>query len=80
MHYDVRYEGEDMFHRIFKAFQIVIFVYIGASSGGWNPGKMIGLVDVAKSDDEALRQLLHGACAQGVRCGARALTDFLNGQ
>lgn len=38
MHYDVRYEAEDIYHRIMKCLQIMVFVFMGASSGGWNPG------------------------------------------
>lgn len=41
MHYDVRYEAEDMVHRGFKCLQIMVFVYIGAASGGWSPGNIL---------------------------------------
>ncbi|KAL1408140.1 hypothetical protein Q8F55_004943 [Vanrija albida] len=64
VHYDVRYEAEDTFHRFFKALQIVLFVYIGAASGGWNPGKMIQVTDVAETDEDAIRQLLHDQAAE----------------
>ena len=36
VHYDIRYQAEDTFHRLIKGFQIGIFVYIGAASGNWN--------------------------------------------
>lgn len=39
-HYDVRYQAEDLFHRQFKAFQIGVFIYIGAASGNWAPGRI----------------------------------------
>ncbi|KAK4684398.1 hypothetical protein P7C73_g5782, partial [Tremellales sp. Uapishka_1] len=35
--YDVRFQGEDVWHRIMKASQLMVFVYIGAASGNWNP-------------------------------------------
>ena len=34
--YDVRYEANDGYHRIMKAFQLGTFAYIGAGSGNWN--------------------------------------------
>ncbi|RSH90578.1 hypothetical protein EHS25_001183 [Saitozyma podzolica] len=37
-HYDVRFQSEDSYHRFLKLLQISCFVYIGAASGGWNPG------------------------------------------
>lgn len=33
--YDARYETNDLCHRILKCIHIGVFVYIGASSGGW---------------------------------------------
>ncbi|KAL1410541.1 hypothetical protein Q8F55_004554 [Vanrija albida] len=40
IHYDTRYEAEDFFHRTAKVFQIILFVYIGASGGGWDIGSI----------------------------------------
>jgi hypothetical protein len=62
IHYDVRYEAEDAFHRIFKALQIIVFMFIGASGGGWNPGRIVKIRDVAGDDSAAQRQLNHGMC------------------
>lgn len=36
LHYDLRYECGDTIHRIFKGLQILLFVYVAASSGGWD--------------------------------------------
>lgn len=41
VHYDVKYEGEDNYHRIAKAIQIAIFAFIGAAAGGWNLSKLL---------------------------------------
>jgi len=41
VHYDVLYETEDTFHRIAKLLQIMVFVYMGAASGGWSPGIIV---------------------------------------
>ncbi|KAL1410489.1 hypothetical protein Q8F55_004502 [Vanrija albida] len=64
IHYDVRYEAEDAFHRIMKALQIVVFMFIGASSGGWNPGRIVKITDVAGNDIAAQRQLNHDKAAR----------------
>jgi hypothetical protein len=40
VHYDIRYQAEDVFHRCCKILQIMVLVYIGAASGSWNPGMM----------------------------------------
>ncbi|WVQ93867.1 hypothetical protein IAU59_000945 [Kwoniella sp. CBS 9459] len=37
MHYDIRYQARDGWHRIAKAVQTMMFVYMGAASGNWNP-------------------------------------------
>ncbi|GMK59089.1 hypothetical protein CspeluHIS016_0701040 [Cutaneotrichosporon spelunceum] len=36
LHYDMRYEGDDVVHRVFKGLHLALFVYIGAASGGWD--------------------------------------------
>ncbi|WWD06143.1 hypothetical protein V865_004228 [Kwoniella europaea PYCC6329] len=38
VHYDIRYQALDGWHRAAKAIQIMTFVYMGAASGDWNPG------------------------------------------
>jgi hypothetical protein len=38
VHYDIRYQSEDVYHRFVKGLQITLFVYIGAASGNWNLG------------------------------------------
>nr|XP_019048481.1 hypothetical protein I302_02253 [Kwoniella bestiolae CBS 10118]OCF27411.1 hypothetical protein I302_02253 [Kwoniella bestiolae CBS 10118] len=38
VHYDIRYQALDGWHRAAKAVQIMTFVYMGAASGDWNPG------------------------------------------
>jgi hypothetical protein len=45
VHYDIRYQAEDVFHRCCKVFQIIVLVYMGAASGSWNPGMMMPLGD-----------------------------------
>lgn len=34
--YDVRYEANDIVHRVFKCLHIMLFIYIGAASAGWD--------------------------------------------
>ncbi|WRT63427.1 uncharacterized protein IL334_000332 [Kwoniella shivajii] len=38
IHYDIRYQALDGWHKVAKAVQIMTFVYMGAASGDWNPG------------------------------------------
>lgn len=51
VHYDVRYEAEDTFHRGMKLLQIIVFVYFGVSSGGWDPSKL-GTFDVLETEED----------------------------
>ncbi|OCF59963.1 hypothetical protein L486_02636 [Kwoniella mangroviensis CBS 10435] len=37
VHYDIRYQALDGWHRAAKTIQIMTFVYMGAASGNWNP-------------------------------------------
>lgn len=41
VHYDIRYQAEDIFHRCCQVLQIIVLVYMGAASGSWNPGALI---------------------------------------
>jgi hypothetical protein len=41
VHYDIRYQAEDIFHRCCKVLQIIVLVYMGAASGSWNPGVLV---------------------------------------
>lgn len=41
LHYDIRYEGDDATHRLLKPLHLVLFVYIGAASGGWDLSKIV---------------------------------------
>lgn len=50
LHYDIRYQAEDVFHRCAKVAQVIVLVYIGAASGNWAPG-YIGDLDYGASDD-----------------------------
>lgn len=36
VHFDVRYEANDVVNRVLKCFHLVLFVYIGSASGGWD--------------------------------------------
>jgi hypothetical protein len=45
VHYDIRYQAEDVFHRCCKVFQIIVLVYMGAASGSWNPGLLVPVGD-----------------------------------
>ena len=36
--YDIQFQADDIYHRVMKAVQVSVFVYIGAGSGKWNPG------------------------------------------
>lgn len=40
VHYDIRFQGNDMVHRLAKAAQIVLFMYMAAASGGWDLSKL----------------------------------------
>ncbi|WWC57883.1 uncharacterized protein I303_100418 [Kwoniella dejecticola CBS 10117] len=37
VHYDIRYQASDGWHRLAKAIQIMTLVFMGAISGDWNP-------------------------------------------
>ncbi|KAL1410532.1 hypothetical protein Q8F55_004545 [Vanrija albida] len=64
IHYDVRYEAEDTFHRIMKLLQIIVLIYFGISSGGWDPSKL-GDYDVIRTDDDRLLARLLTAATKG---------------
>lgn len=34
--YDLRYQYSDFWHLCLRAIQLILFMYIGAASGGWN--------------------------------------------
>ena len=36
----MRFQGDDALNRFFKFLQVILFIYQGASSGNWNPGKI----------------------------------------
>lgn len=36
----MRFQGNDALNRFFKFLQIGLFMYQGAASGNWNPGKI----------------------------------------
>ncbi|WVF66243.1 hypothetical protein IAT40_000983 [Kwoniella sp. CBS 6097] len=59
IHYDIRYQAKDGWHRIAKAVQIMTFVYMGAASGNWNPGLITDgetfLADMSSMDASAHR-------------------------
>jgi hypothetical protein len=38
--YDIRFQAEDVVHRVYKAAQICLFVYIGAASRRWDLSKL----------------------------------------
>lgn len=39
-YYDIRFQAEDVVHRVYKAAQICLFVYIGAAGGNWDLSKI----------------------------------------
>ncbi len=41
LHYDMRYEADDAVHRLLKPLHLVLFVYIGAASGGWDLKRIV---------------------------------------
>lgn len=41
LHYDVRFEANDVMHRLFKVGHVILYVYIGAASGTWDLGAMV---------------------------------------
>ena len=40
VHYDIRFQAEDIFHRAAKVVQVMVLVYMGAGGGNWNPGEI----------------------------------------
>jgi hypothetical protein len=69
VHYDARYEAEDVFHRFAKLFQIGLLVFIGAASGGWNPHAILTVDTLFKdklptSDYDLRKGNLHGGLHQ----------------
>lgn len=63
MHYDVRYEAEDVLHRIAKLVQIGLVVFIGAASGGWSPGKLLEVNTLLEETHDSLP--IHEGSAHG---------------
>jgi hypothetical protein len=45
--YDIRFQGEDVVHRLFKFFQVAAFVFMASSAGAWN----LGLLMAPQPDD-----------------------------
>jgi len=41
VHYDARYEAQDFFHRVAKAFQLVAFAGMGAAAASWDLWKFL---------------------------------------
>jgi hypothetical protein len=50
VHYDVRYETEDLIYRIAKVLQIGLLIFMGAAGGGWNPSKLQDALPMLKHD------------------------------
>jgi hypothetical protein len=48
----MRFQGDDALHRFFKFFQVILFIYQGASSGNWDPGKIQVWQHDSESDAE----------------------------
>lgn len=36
VHYDIRFQGNDMVHRLAKAAQVVLYIYLASASGSWD--------------------------------------------
>ncbi|WVR03430.1 hypothetical protein IAU60_000421 [Kwoniella sp. DSM 27419] len=70
IHYDIRYQAHDGWHRIAKAIQIVTLVLMGAASGNWNPGLI--------RDDEDYLDSLSGADASAHRCANESFVAVLS--
>lgn len=61
VHYDERYEAEDVVHRFLKAAQLLVFAFIGASSSGWNPILMQPAFKIPTTDSQAADQVTNCA-------------------
>lgn len=46
VHYDIRFQAEDIFHRCAKVVQVMSLVYMGAASGNWDPGHVRDVIEV----------------------------------
>jgi hypothetical protein len=62
--YDVRFQAEDVVHRIYKAAQIYVYVYIGAASGNWELAKL-------RDPDSFPETKLNDYEVRGESCGFR---------
>lgn len=60
LHYDIRYEGDDAVHRLLKPLHLVLFVYIGAASGGWDLSRVVWPQYGKMSSTEAVEHDLAG--------------------
>ncbi|BEI89868.1 uncharacterized protein CcaverHIS019_0212300 [Cutaneotrichosporon cavernicola] len=59
LHYDIRYEGDDAVHRLLKPLHLLLFVYIGAASGGWDLSRLT-VPTLEMSSTEAVAHSLAG--------------------
>lgn len=57
LHYALRFEANDDLHRVIKAGHILLYVYVGATSGGWDLGILASNRGPTIEDEVA-----HGEC------------------
>lgn len=60
VHYDARYEAEDVLHRLAKLFQIGLLVFIGAVSGGWSPGNLLSVNTLPEESSDGWVPIVEG--------------------
>lgn len=58
--YDMRYQGNDAVNRFFKFIQVGLFIYQGAASGNWNPGRIEVWIDTRPEDLYGAKLAKHG--------------------
>ena len=66
-YYDIRFQAEDVVHRVYKAAQICLFVYIGAASRRWDLSKLRDPDTIDNiSDTDYLARREAGRCSRAL--------------
>ncbi|KAL1412100.1 hypothetical protein Q8F55_003099 [Vanrija albida] len=77
LHYALRFEANDDLHRVVKAGQILLYVYVGATSGGWDLSVLASdrgpSIEDEVGHDEAARSFLSVAITVAVHRGLMAI-------
>ncbi|WOO80216.1 uncharacterized protein LOC62_03G003729 [Vanrija pseudolonga] len=77
LHYALRFEANDDLHRVIKAGHILLYVYVGATSGGWDLSVLASdrgpSIEEEVAHDEAARSFISVAITIAVHRGLMAI-------